>query len=515
MWTARLFQAPTEKSRPMPSHSVSPREPSGPLRPPPRDAARDPSAAPVVSCTPLQDPQTTPPAACAAAGGMSLCREAVVTLEPLVEVRHALLLHHDRDLPRALLGGKGLAGAAAVLSSRLNILLLAAPVAHWGHRFGLGDGVVFVASLVTIVPLAERLGFVTELLAAHTSDTVGGLLNATFGNALEVIVCWYALQHGLTRVVQLSLLGSILSNLLLVLGFSCFIGGLRWKIQTFKVVSGAVPTAMLMLATMGLLLPAALRMSGQNDDSSDEINFSRFAAGVMLVMYAGFLVFQLRTHTEEFESNDPGRNSPPPRSPSPSPDPEMQRRGQAAQTTEPPVAGADSPIEGPVMGLWPCLAWLATITLAVNLISERLVGTIEGFTKEYGVNSVFTSAVIIPVVGNAAEHAAAVLFAFRNRMDICMGIAVGSSTQIALLVLPGCVLLAWGMQKNLSLFFNGFETATLFSSVITVTALLHGGTSNWLVGLLLIGAYLIISCGFWVHELENLTVARGLPEHHK
>eukprot|EP00756_Hemistasia_phaeocysticola_P056377 Hpha_TRINITY_DN32505_c0_g1::TRINITY_DN32505_c0_g1_i1::g.24406::m.24406/K07300/chaA, CAX; Ca2+:H+ antiporter len=222
-------------------------------------------------------------------------------LLPVAEVRQALLLHHPRDLPRALFGGQPFAGTQAVLGSRLNMLLLFAPIALWGHKAGAGDGVVFVSALIAIVPLSERLGFVTEMLANHTSDTVGGLINATFGNALEVIVCWYALRSGLTRVVQLSLLGSILSNLLLVLGFSCFIGGMRWKVQKFNVVSGAVPTAMLMLATMGLLFPAALRMSGQNDDSSDEINFSRFAAVVMLFMYAGFLVFQLRTHTEEFE----------------------------------------------------------------------------------------------------------------------------------------------------------------------------------------------------------------------
>eukprot|EP01062_Namystynia_karyoxenos_P013526 TRINITY_DN14879_c0_g1_i1.p1 TRINITY_DN14879_c0_g1~~TRINITY_DN14879_c0_g1_i1.p1 ORF type:complete len:465 (+),score=170.93 TRINITY_DN14879_c0_g1_i1:94-1395(+) len=420
-------------------------------------------------------------------------------LLPEAEVRHALLLHHERNISGPL-GGGLLAGG--VLSSRLNLLLLAAPVALWGHLLEVGDSVVFVAALLGLIPCCERLGFVTELLAAHAGDTAGGILNAVFGNALELVVCWYALRQGLTRVVQLSLLGSILSNLLLVLGLSCFIGGLRWKVQTFKVVSGAVPTAMLNLATMGLLFPAVLRMSGQNDDSSDEVNFSRFAAAVMLFMYAGYLVFQLRTHSEEFEGADAGRASPPITD---------EHAGDCERPPPPPLQEQEG-ADGALVSCWGCVAWLAAITVAVNKLCERLVGTLEGFTKHYGVNSVFVSAVLIPVVGNAAEHAAAMLFAYRNRMDICMSIAVGSSTHIALLVLPGCVLVAWGMGRQLTLFFNGFETAALFSSVLTVTALLHGGTSNWLVGLLLVGAYCIIACGFWVHELENLSAARGLPE---
>eukprot|EP00755_Sulcionema_specki_P039342 Sspe_Gene.24245::Locus_9577_Transcript_1_1_Confidence_1.000_Length_1432::g.24245::m.24245/K07300/chaA, CAX; Ca2+:H+ antiporter len=403
------------------------------------------------------------------------------------EVRQALLGSHANVMQGVLLpSGPSLCRgiSVVVMGSKANVLLLAAPVAIFGVSLGVSDPTVFIAALLTLVPCAERLGYVTEQLASHTNDTVGGLLNATFGNATEVLVACFALHRGLHRVVQLSLLGSILSNLLLVLGAACFIGGLRWKVQTFKIVSGAVPSAMLMLATTGLLLPAALKMSGQEDDREDEINFSRFSAGVMLVMYAGYLVFQLRTHTEEFE-------------------------GEPSPSTSP--TGAEEEPR-PTLGVWESVVWMAAITFLVSHVSEALVGTIEGFTRLYHINSVFVSAVVIPIMGNAAEHAAAVIFAFRNRMDICMGIAVGSSTQIALLVLPFCVLLGWAMDRPLSLFFNGFETASLLCSVATVTLLLHGGTSNWLIGLLLMGAYLIVACGFWVHELESLQEAKGLPE---
>eukprot|EP01060_Flectonema_neradi_P028116 TRINITY_DN3782_c3_g1_i1.p1 TRINITY_DN3782_c3_g1~~TRINITY_DN3782_c3_g1_i1.p1 ORF type:complete len:296 (+),score=33.42 TRINITY_DN3782_c3_g1_i1:44-931(+) len=261
-------------------------------------------------------------------------------------------IRKKQEVTKALLGRRGFSveGAAVlkegfravILGSYLNIGLLAAPVALWGGMFGLGDGLLFIFSLFAIIPCAERLSYVTEQLANHLGDTTGGLLNATFGNATEVLVAIFALQKGLYRVVQLSLLGSILSNLLLVLGISCFVGGLRWKVQTFKVVSGAVPSAMLLIAAMGFLLPAAMKMSGQEDDNTDEINFSRMVAVVLLIMYSGFLVFQLRTHTEEFE-------------------------GEASA----------EPSDTPALGKYESVLWLAVVTIFVSFLSEVLVATIE------------------------------------------------------------------------------------------------------------------------------------------
>ena len=260
-------------------------------------------------------------------------------------------LRKRHDVTKALLGrrGFGVEGAtvlkegfrAVILGSYLNFGLLTAPFAFWGGMLGLGDGMIFILSLFAIIPCAERLSYVTEQLASHLGETTGGLLNATFGNATEVLVAIFALQRGLYRVVQLSLLGSVLSNLLLVLGVSCFVGGLKWKVQTFKVVSGAVPSAMLLIAAMGFLLPAALKMSGQEDDNTDEINFSRMVGVVLLIMYSGFLVFQLRTHTEEFEGDgDPDHSD-------------------------------------AALGKYESILWLTVITVFVSLLSEVLVGTIE------------------------------------------------------------------------------------------------------------------------------------------
>ncbi|KAJ9459833.1 Vacuolar cation/proton exchanger 5 [Diplonema papillatum] len=445
-----------------------------------------------------------------------------------MEVSKALIGHHKIEVEHRSRGFR-----EVLFGSKINLGLAALPFVLGGKALGLSDGSVFLLAMVAIVPCAERLGFVTEQLSEHTSDTVGGLLNATFGNATEVLVALFALKGKLYRVVQLSLLGSILSNLLLVLGVACFVGGLRWKIQTFKVVSGAVPSAMLLIAVIGTLLPAALKMSGQEDDRSDEVNFSRFVAIVLLTMYGAFLVFQLRTHSEEFEGANEVTEYPsalrkddedPSFASSEAPavfvpnllNTSYSQHDASAASYEAIIVEPSCPptptAEPPVLNMWESIGWLAFITVVISLISEVIVSTIEGFTKQYNVNSVFTSAVIIPVFGNAAEHAAAILFAYRNRMDICMGIAVGSSTQIALCLLPICVLVGWFIDRPLTLFFNGFETASLMASVIIVTAILQNGTSNWLMGFLLVGAYLVIACGFWVHELENLSAVKGLPE---
>ena len=201
----------------------------------------------------------------------------------------------DHPLPRQL--------SAVVFGSWLNVLLLLAPLSLWGVHEKWGDGFVFVTSMLALVPLAERLSFVTEQVAAHTNPTVGGLLNATFGNVTELIVCVLALRDDMVRVVQLSLLGSVLSNLLLILGVSFFVGGLRYKQQRFREMSVHVNSALLMLATMALVFPEVLLLSGEDIDRSDDISSSRFVAAILLANYILFLVFQLRTHAKNSKAS--------------------------------------------------------------------------------------------------------------------------------------------------------------------------------------------------------------------
>lgn len=217
----------------------------------------------------------------------------------------ALFEHQRRQIlvAQAKIGKAHCASSVSIVifSSRLNVLMVFSFIALTYYLFPSAlleeysnlNTVLFVSSLLGLVPFAERLGFVTEQLALHTNDTYGGLINATFGNASELILCCFALRDKLYRVVQLSLLGSILSNLLFVLGVSCFVGGLRHSVQTFKKVSGAVSSGMLMLASISLVLPAAMKFSGQEDDDTDEIYYSRFTAGIMLLMYVAYLVFQV------------------------------------------------------------------------------------------------------------------------------------------------------------------------------------------------------------------------------
>eukprot|EP01063_Lacrimia_lanifica_P009127 TRINITY_DN16151_c0_g1_i1.p1 TRINITY_DN16151_c0_g1~~TRINITY_DN16151_c0_g1_i1.p1 ORF type:complete len:482 (+),score=118.41 TRINITY_DN16151_c0_g1_i1:101-1546(+) len=412
------------------------------------------------------------------------------------------------------LGGVRDTFAVMVLGSRLNVLLLCLPVLMLPTRRGY-DHVVFTAALLCMVSLAERMSFVTEELCKHTSDTIGGFVNATFGNATEVLVSLSAMRKGLYRMVQLTLLGSIIANLLLVLGLSCFLGGLRWKVQFFNVVSGAVSPSLLLLSVTGILLPAALKMSGQEDDREDNVNFSRFVSVILLMMYAGFLLFQLRTHSEEFQSTapDPDYPTPSPHRGGKSPPPGASRAPTRtfsfeSNSTTGQHTGLASPVP-PLLTLGDCLMWLFGITMLVSFVSEALVASIKGFTVQTELSSVFVSAVIIPILSNAPEHAAAVLFAWKNRMDVSIGVSLGSSTQIALGVLPACVLCGWLTGHPITLFFKGFETAALTIAVIIDTVILQSGTSNWLMGLLLVGSYAIVACGFWIHERENLSAAKA------
>jgi len=266
------------------------------------------------------------------------------------------------------------------------------------------------------------------------------------------------------------MLGSILSNLLLVLGSALFIGGIRFKEQKFNKNVTAVNSGLLMLATMGLLFPAALFLSGE-DVSHSGLQFSRFTSGILLFMYLAFLYFQIKTH------------------------PHLYLDEESAEGDEE---------DEDILGFRGGLVWLAIITLFIALLSDALVSTIEETATQLNINSVFIAAIVVPIVGNAAEHTSAITFAYRDKLDLTLGISIGSSTQISLFVIPFCVLLGGVTSHSLSLYFNGYETATLFATVVTVTFLIQDGRTSWLTGLLLMCAYFIIAAGFWVHDDENL-----------
>ncbi|XP_022642842.1 vacuolar cation/proton exchanger 5 isoform X6 [Vigna radiata var. radiata] len=336
-------------------------------------------------------------------------------------------------------------------------------------------GWVFALSLLGIMPMAERLGYATEQLAFYSGDTVGGLLTATFGNATELIISIYALKSGMTRVVQLSLLGSILSNMLLVLGCAFLCGGIvnHKKEQVFNKATASVNSGLLLMAVMGILFPAVLHYTHTEVHvGKSELFLSRFSSCVMLVAYAAYLFFQLKSQRSLYVSVN-------------------EEEGQS---------GNDSnDDESPDISKWESIIWLSVMTAWISILSEYLVGAIEGASTAWDIPIAFISVILLPLVGNAAEHASAIMFAMKDKLDISLGVAIGSSTQISMFVIPFCVVIGWIMGNSMDLNFQLFETAALFLTVIVVAFMLQEGTANYFKGLMLILCYLIVAASFYVH----------------
>ncbi|KAF7816029.1 vacuolar cation/proton exchanger 5 isoform X2 [Senna tora] len=362
-----------------------------------------------------------------------------------------------------------------VFSSRLNLLMPFGPLAIVVANLTNHHGWVFTLSLLGIMPLAERLGYATEQLAFYAGDTVGGLLNATFGNATELIISLYALKSGMTRVVQLSLLGSILSNMLLVLGCAFLSGGIVFnkKEQVFNKATATVNSGLLLMAVMGLLFPTVLHYTHTEVNfGKSELALSRFSSCIMLLAYTAYLFFQLKSQRNLYVSL-------------------AEEEEQSGDNLE------DD--ESPNISKWESVIWLIVMTAWISILSEYLVGAIEGASTAWNLPVAFISVILLPLVGNAAEHASAVMFAMKDKLDISLGVAIGSSTQIAMFVIPFCVVIGWIMGRPLDLNFQLFETATLFLTVIVVAFLLQEGTSNYFKGLMLVLCYLIVAASFFVH----------------
>ncbi|KAF6174990.1 hypothetical protein GIB67_026478 [Kingdonia uniflora] len=364
-----------------------------------------------------------------------------------------------------------------LIRAKINILLPFGPLAILLHYITGLHGWVFFFSLVGIIPLAERLGYGTEQLAFFTGPTVGGLLNATFGNATEMIISIYALKHGMIRVVQQSLLGSILSNMLLVLGCAFFSGGMvhSSKVQVFDKAAAVVNSGLLLMAVMGLTFPAVLHFTHTEIHfGKSELALSRFSSCVMLVAYASYLFFQLKSQQILY---------------SPTPVDEEADNNEEESDEE----------EAPELTQWEAIGWLAVLTLWISVLSGYLVDAIQGASDSLNIPIAFISVILLPIVGNAAEHASAIMFAMKDKLDITLGVAIGSSTQISMFVIPFCVVVGWFMGEPMDLNFQLFETATLFITVLVVAFMLQEGTSNYFKGLMLIFCYLIVAASFFVH----------------
>ncbi|MEB3221616.1 MAG: calcium/proton exchanger [Candidatus Sericytochromatia bacterium] len=350
----------------------------------------------------------------------------------------------------------------------LYALLVFVPLTGVAHGLHWDPTLQFVASLLAIVPLAKLMGSATEEVALRTGPGIGGLLNATFGNATELIIALFALNAGLYKIVQASITGSIIGNILFVLGLAIFAGGLRYPSLHFNRTVAGLNTSLLMLAVVGLLVPAAYEwhMKHLGVAAGPKVwQFSALVAVVLILVYVANLVFALRTHADLYAGGE----------------------------------GQHDEHETPTWSMPLAVGVLLGSTVLVALMSEVLVGSIEHVTKSWGLPELFIGVILVPIVGNAAEHMTAVTVAMKNKMDLSLGIAIGSTTQIALLIAPVLVLAGWAMGKPLTLSFDVFEVVSVMMAVAVVNFIVLDGESNWLEGLMLLATYGILAVAFLLH----------------
>lgn len=345
------------------------------------------------------------------------------------------------------------------------------PISILGEFLEWSPLTIFITAGLGIVPLAAWMGTATEEIAVVLGPALGGLLNATFGNATELIIAIIALRAGLIDVVKASLTGSIIGNLLLVLGLAMVLGGIRYKEQEFQPIAARMNASAMNLAVIAILLPTAANYTSTGMAESSIQNLSVAVAIVLIIVYALTLLFSMRTHSYLYEVGTA--------------DTELEEGSEEESTHKPNLT------------LW--IGVLLGATLLVAIESELLVGSLELATESLGLSNLFTGIIILPIIGNAAEHATAVTVAMKNKMDLSLSVAMGSSLQIALFVAPVLVLVGWIIGQPMDLNFNPFELVAVMVSVLITNSISSDGRSNWLEGILLLAAYAILAFAFYFH----------------
>ncbi len=399
-------------------------------------------------------------------------------------------------------GGSPKARRRSWMRPRLDWLLVFVPIAI-ALRFVpslANPTALFVVSCLAIIPLAGWMGRATEHLAEHLGQGVGGLLNATFGNAAELIIALFALSKGLTGVVKASITGSIIGNVLLVLGLSFLLGGAKFRKQKFNRTAAGVSATALTLAAIALIIPTIFHHAAQTVPVEQggwtpekEQGLSLAIAVVLFLTYAATLVFSLVTHRELFGGSDaPAREA-----------------GHELSLMEAEEGGHAAWSVGKSVGV------LLGATAFVALISEFLVGAVESARGSLGLTEVFVGVIVVAIIGNAAEHSSAILMALRNKMDISIGIAVGSSLQIALFVAPLLVFASYLFGAPMNLEFTVPEVVAVIASIIIVEQISSDGESNWLEGVQLLSVYAVLAILFYflpdAHPAAPLPAPASVP----
>lgn len=346
----------------------------------------------------------------------------------------------------------------------LNFALIFIPITvffEYNHLYGQA----FLASMLAIMPLAYLMGKATEEISLRTGPSLGGLLNATFGNAVEIIIAALAIYSAyknpdvaetMIQIVQASLIGSILGNLLLVMGLAFVWGGVHYTTQKFSARASQINGSLLLLALAGMAIP---EFYSSSTDGTNIISLSHYTAILLLLVYILQLLFQFRTHTEIYAAS----------------------------------SHHDEVIE---MSYRNAVTLLVVSTIFVSWMAEILVGSISHAAEEYHLPTLFIGVILVPLFGNAAEHFTAVSVAGKNKMDLSVGIAIGSSIQIALFVAPLMVLIGWALNVPMTLQFGSFETLVTFMAVLVANFIIQDGESNWLEGAMLLITYSIIALAF-------------------
>ena len=348
------------------------------------------------------------------------------------------------------------------LRPSLDWLLVLVPVSIVLELAGGNELLIFLTSAGAILPLAGLIGRSTEQLALHTGPRIGGLINATFGNVTELVIAVFLILDDRTEIVKASLTGSILGNLLLVLGLSFLVGGLKHEEQTYNARSASIHATSLVLAVTALLMPALFALSQSTETDLEREVVSGTVAAVLIALYAAALFFTLVTHEHLFRTPTADEHA-------------SWSRAKA-------------------------IGVLLVATAFVALEAEFLVASLEPALQDLGLSELFVGLIVIPIIGNAAEHSSAIMFALRNKVDVTLEIAIGSSTQIALFVAPALVFISLFVGHPMDFIFSTFEVAAVALSTVLVFMISTDGRSNWLEGAQLTGAYVIMAISFFFVE---------------
>lgn len=344
----------------------------------------------------------------------------------------------------------------------LKYMLIFVPISFIAEFMHASPSIMFVLAALSIIPLAGLMGEGTEEISFYSGPKIGGFLNGTFGNATELIISFFALKEGLFEVVKSSIAGSVIGNVLLVLGASMLAGGFKFKTQIFNKKVVEVSSSMLLFAVIGLCIPALFTHTVDPALLNTRYEgLSIFVAVVMIIIYILSLVFSFFTHKHIYTSN-------------------TEEEGGSAKWS-----------------LKKAISVLVVATVLIAIESEFLVSGIESVTHSLGLSEFFVGIILIPIIGNAAEHSTAIVMAMKNKMDVALEIAIGSSLQIILFVTPVLIFLSL-LFTPMSIEFNEFELIALIVAVIIANRVSNDGESNWLEGVQLLAVYAIIAASFFI-----------------